>query len=223
MDTYKKVKNRNTLRAEEFYNDIKEKKNTKNNSSNILEHQNEIFKLISFENTKPLNEKLREIIESVAKTLQVERVSIWNYNENKKSITSENIYLLSKNEYLSEESLQKSDYPKYFQKLSFNNIIDANDAVNDPRTSEFAKNYLIPNGITSMMDTPIKFKGKLIGVICLEHVGPARKWSYDEEVFISTITNIISLSIEIDEIEKFHKEAEEVEKLLVETQAKLAS
>jgi hypothetical protein len=36
----------------------------------------------------------------------------------------------------------------------------------------------------------------MMGVICSEHTGPARKWTTDEESFAYTMANIVAMAIE---------------------------
>jgi signal transduction histidine kinase len=74
-------------------------------------------------------------------------------------------------------------FPNYWEAIKSERPIDAHDAQTDLRTSEFTQSYLIPNDIRSMMDTGIRVKGKLIGVVCYEHVGSARYWEADEISF----------------------------------------
>ena len=63
--------------------------------------------------------------------------------------------------------------PRYFEALQSERAIRAHDARTDKRTSEFRKGYLVPLGITSMLDAPVFLRGKMVGVVCHEHTGPA--------------------------------------------------
>ena len=47
----------------------------------------------------------------------------------------------------------------------------------DPRTAELGVAYFAPNGITSVLDAPLIRDDRLVGVLCHEHVGPARTWT----------------------------------------------
>ena len=67
------------------------------------------------------------------------------------------------------------DFPGYFRALREERSIAAHDAHKDPRTKEFS-DYLAPLGINSMLDAPIYVGGKMIGVVCNEHIGPKRTW-----------------------------------------------
>jgi len=89
-----------------------------------------------------------------------------------------------------------SDYPTYFASLRKQRAIAAHDAHRDRRTREFSESYLSPLGITSMLDAPIRAGGKMIGLICAEHVGPRRRWSPQEQSFAASAADLIALSFE---------------------------
>ena len=56
--------------------------------------------------------------------------------------------------------------------------------------------YLNPLGITSLLDVPVWVRGEVVGVICHEHIGPAREWSAEEIDFASSLAAMISLALE---------------------------
>ena len=104
------------------------------------------------------------------------------------------------------EIIIKADqYPRYFQALLESSTISANEARNDPRTSEFTEDYLIPLGITSIMDVPVRLQGKMIGVVCHEHIGPGKKWSLEDEEFAISVADMCAMALEVAE----RKQAEE--------------
>jgi PAS domain S-box-containing protein len=80
--------------------------------------------------------------------------------------------------------------------------VAADDALKDPRTSEFSEEYMRALGITSMMDVPIRLHGKLVGVICHEHTGPIRQWTLEEQDFVASVADMIVLKLESAERRK---------------------
>jgi PAS domain S-box-containing protein len=74
--------------------------------------------------------------------------------------------------------------------------IVSHNALVDPCTKEFSDLYLSPLGITSMLDVPIRLGGQTIGVLCHEHVGPARQWTLEEQSFVRAIADVVSLTME---------------------------
>ena len=139
---------------------------------------------------------IRQINETAARTLSVARVSIWLFTKDRSAIHCRDLFVLNENQHKDCGELTASTHPAYFQALTSTEIIAANNALEDPRTREFASDYLVPHGITSMLDAPIHIGGRVEGVLCHEHVGPPREWSEDEKSFAVTLANLVSLAAE---------------------------
>ncbi|HLM74315.1 MAG TPA: GAF domain-containing protein, partial [Polyangiaceae bacterium] len=77
--------------------------------------------------------------------------------------------------------------------------IVANDAHTHPATREFSQPYLAPLGIRSMLDAPIRLRGKLVGVLCNEHVGPVRSFTQEEENFAASLADVVARGLEAAE------------------------
>ncbi len=146
-----------------------------------------------------LHDSLRIITEAVARTFEVGQVSVWLFAENHSIIRCVDMYELSTDHHSHGMELKAADYPAYFKALSEGELIAAHDACKDPRTREFLNSYLAPLGITSMLDVPIRLKGQIIGIVCYEHMGPARKWTLTEQNFARSPADYISLAMEADE------------------------
>jgi PAS domain S-box-containing protein len=140
---------------------------------------------------------IEKILVADAHTLGVERVSYWTLDAGT-AIVCEALCTLSGgvDAAFSGTRLAAGDYPVYFAAILGNRPVTANQAQSDPATSEFAAGYLKPLGITSMLDVPVWFQGKVVGVICHEHVGPAREWTGEDVSFASSIASMISLALE---------------------------
>jgi PAS domain S-box-containing protein len=146
-----------------------------------------------------LEEALREATEAAAHTLEVERASVWLFNEGKSSIHCHDLFERSANRHSSGVELAADDYPTYFHELSAERVIAATEARNDFRTAEFAPRYLRPLGIASRLDAPIQSGGRMVGVICHEHVGAVHEWTLEEQQFANSMANLVSLALEATE------------------------
>ncbi len=144
-------------------------------------------------------QSFRHITETAAQTLDVSRVSIWRYSGDRSGIDCVDLYQLESGAHSSGIHLSAADFPAYFQGLSEMELIVADDARTNPCTSEFSENYLIPLGITSMLDAPIHFGNSVEYLICHEHVGTPRQWTADEKTFTIAIANLVSLTLEAHE------------------------
>jgi PAS domain S-box-containing protein len=146
-----------------------------------------------------LASSLQEITEAAAHTLDIARVNIWLFDEDRTKICCIDHYDLSSHEHSSGAEISAVDYPLYFQALDEERTVVANDAHTDPRTAEFSHGYLDLHGITSMLDAPVRARGTSIGIVCLEHKGPARVWTPEEQLFAGSLADLASLALESSE------------------------
>lgn len=146
-----------------------------------------------------------EIIKTASHTLDVERASVWLYNDDHSKIHCVKLHELSAQRYSEGMELPAFDYPAYFQGLELDRMIAADNAYTDPRTQEFSASYLVPLGITSMLDVPIRLGGSTAGVLCLEHIGIPRHWKLEEQNFASSLAYMATLAMEA----RNRKQAEE--------------
>ncbi|MDH4082149.1 MAG: ATP-binding protein [Nitrospira sp.] len=143
-----------------------------------------------------LQDAFQTVTRVAAECLHTERVSIWFFTGGRSAVQCANLYQLATREHSQGLALSASDYPRYFGELDTERVVAADDAQTDSRTAEFTTGYLAPLGITSMLDVPIRSEGKMIGVICHEHIGPKRRWTLEEQQFAASVANTVALAIE---------------------------
>ncbi|MBK9307687.1 MAG: response regulator [Nitrospira sp.] len=143
-----------------------------------------------------LQDAFRTITRVAAECLHSERVSIWFFTGDRSAIQCADLYQLTTRAHTQGAVLSAIEYPKYFQELDTERIVAAHEAQRDSRTAEFTTNYLTPLGITSMLDVPIRSEGKMVGVICHEHIGPMRCWTLEEQHFAASVANTVALAME---------------------------
>jgi len=131
----------------------------------------------------------KKITEISAKTIDVERVSVWFLENDARQLRCRDLFRFSDGIHTGGMVLQASEYMKYFEALESGRTIDIYDAKNDIRTKAFTENYLKPMGITSMLDAPVRVSGRVVGVVCHEHTGPLRRWTEDEKAFAADIAD----------------------------------
>ncbi|WP_283636742.1 sigma 54-interacting transcriptional regulator [Aquaticitalea lipolytica] len=142
------------------------------------------------------DESIQRITALSAVTLNVARVGIWKFIDDRTGIICEKLHVLKTGKYESGVVLNRNDNPNYFDALAENQTINVEHAVTNNITKGFAKDYLIPFGITSMLDVFIQGDQEPYGVICFEHIGEPRAWTEDDQEFASTIASIVSLMVE---------------------------
>ncbi|WP_299101588.1 sigma 54-interacting transcriptional regulator [uncultured Winogradskyella sp.] len=143
---------------------------------------------------------LKRITELSAITLNVERVSIWSFSEDRSSVVCKNYYTLEKGYVNEKYELNYSENSNYFETLKRNQSILIKDARNNELTKPFAESYLIPNNIISLMDVSINSAIGSYGLICFAHSGEnLRDWTAEEQEFATSIASIVSLMVESSE------------------------
>lgn len=161
-----------------------------------------------------LDERLEQITVAIARAMDVQRVGVWLYDKAQTKIECIKRYEYGEDRFSSGLELLAADFPRYFQALRDEFTIDADDVLTDPRTSEFADSYLKPLGITSRLDLPIQRGETVLGVICLEHVGPRRQWTSEEKNFAATAANQISLALESQQRRQAEVNLQENERMI---------
>lgn len=132
------------------------------------------------------------IVQKVSLALDVERVSIWRFTPDGKEIQCIAGYKKSTDEHFVGERIRIKNYPSYLKAIDDEKILVVEDVEKDERTKELYRTYWEPKGIVSTLDAQVRIHGKLIGILCCEHVGSARKWKPCEANFASQIADIIS-------------------------------
>lgn len=188
----------------------------KRRSERIVNHQRALLRLAK-NTASDLDRAMSKTMEEAAQTLAVERLSIWFLEETSSTLVCHDLYRRAERVHEKGMQLRVSDHPAYFEWLESHRILAAHDAQNDPRTQDSRDNYLKPLGITSMLNVPVRLHGRLLGVICCEHVGPQREWSLEEQDFVASIADMIALQIETNERRRVERALAQANKHLAET------
>lgn len=142
-----------------------------------------------------LEDAYRLCLETAREGLAVARAGIWLHLPDRSGIRCA---LLVDDAHASDGErliLTREAYPRYFAALDTERAIVAHDAREDPSTREFRDGYLVPLGITSMLDVPIRHRGAMVGIVCCEHVGEPRRWRPEEAAFAASIADLIGRAI----------------------------
>ena len=92
--------------------------------------------------------------------------------------------------------LPLATWPDYRDAVLSRRVVVASDARTAPRTADLRATYLDRFGITSMLDDPLFLGGEVHGVVCLEHIGPARVWTQRETDFAVSVGDMLSALLE---------------------------
>ena len=155
--------------------------------------------------------------ELLSKALDVQRTSVWSYSDKEKIIKCLDLYTADSAQHEAGAELPYSANPAYFDALSRERVIVANNALTNPATSAFTKDYLGTYNIGAMLDATILRGSEPVGVVCFEHVGGDRTWTIDEQNFAVAVADFISLSMELhyhqqtsEELQRYKENLEEL-------------
>jgi len=154
---------------------------------------------------------LDEATEIMADTAAVERVSVWHLDADRGLLECEALFVRSRRTHPKGGELEVD--PAYRRAIERATFVAAHDAQHDPRTSAFAEDYLVPLGITSMLDAPIRSGGRVTGVVCLEHVGPRRRWNVVEQCAAAAFASVVARVLEVRERRRVEEQLQESRRL----------
>jgi signal transduction histidine kinase len=152
---------------------------------------------------------LGEMVETAARTLEVDRVSVWLLIDEGRAIRCFQLYERRDHSHCEGALLRATDFPAYFAALESRRAIPAADAREDPATHELGPAYLEPLGIVSLLDAPVYRDGQVIGVVCHESATP-RPWNAQERDFAAAVADRVGTAFE----EAARRDAEERARVL---------
>jgi two-component system, cell cycle sensor histidine kinase and response regulator CckA len=132
-----------------------------------------------------------------AKAMEVERVSLWQYDTPLSAMTCRGAY---ERGVLVDEALliSRDAHPAYWSALQANRTLAIADATTDPALAEMRDDYIVPRGVGALIDSAIRVEQTLFGIVCVEHTGAAREWSLLEQYFVASLADRMGLAILLD-------------------------
>ena len=148
----------------------------------------------TFVDINSLNEIYNVVTETLVDGLEIDRASFWRIES--ENLVCINLFDKRENNHSYGNNLNVRNLPNYFKALSDGIAIVADNVLTNQYTQELKDNYLIPLGITDMLDLPIREDGKVIGVICCEHRDDPRVWNESDLAFAISVGDILTLMLE---------------------------
>jgi diguanylate cyclase (GGDEF)-like protein/PAS domain S-box-containing protein len=136
---------------------------------------------------------MEQVTELACELLRVDRASVWRFDREKHHIECLDLFERVPYRHSRGTVIAEAGAHRYFAALSHERCLAADDALRDPRTSQFRESYLQPLGIGAMLDAPVFVRGEMVGIVCHEHVGGARHWEFWEELVAGTIADFMAL------------------------------
>ena len=146
-----------------------------------------------------IDRALQEITKAAAQALEVERVGIWMYDDQHKILHAAKMYDRNTASFSEGGSFEAAAYERYFTALERERCMAISDVLTDDRASEFFEKALPAFRAASMLDAPIRLRGRVAGFVCHWHAGNGRQWTLEEKLFVGSIADFVSLALEISE------------------------
>lgn len=153
------------------------------------------------------------LVKEVVDSIRADRASIWLYNDDESSIICQQLYIEKDSSFHQDMELRREDYPEYFEAMQRDPMIVANNARSHHATKCFLETYLIPLGIRSMLDVPIWYRGRVIGVICIESL-VKREWKKEEIDFAQILSSLYAFAYSVKEGNEKQRSIEEFERFV---------
>jgi GAF domain-containing protein len=145
---------------------------------------------LNFDGERERNAALERAARICSSALGVDRVGVWLLEQGTNQLVCPNLFDRAEGGCRVGETIELDLAVAYRDALFTRKVIVAEDAQHALATSALTDTYLRPLGITSKLDAPIFREGEVVGVVCLEHVGPKRVWSDSECSFASSVADI---------------------------------
>lgn len=135
-----------------------------------------------------------EISELLGRRLGHERVSIWEYNEDQTVLKCIDLYQTVNHSHIKKLLIKKAKHPMMFDYLISNRYLDISYGFDDSEKKEFARTYMRPLKITSLLSCSIIFKGQARGIIAFANIIKHRKWENEDITFGCQLADQIGMA-----------------------------
>jgi signal transduction histidine kinase/CHASE1-domain containing sensor protein len=180
-----------------------------------LEKRNQTFEHLAKFTFTELHNAIHEVVWRTAAAMEIERVSVWFYQqeETELRLSCAGLYSSSTHRFTNHLEFSSLHYPRYFNALTEHSYLIIPSPV-DPTINDELASYLAAFHIISKLDIPIVAEGKLIGVLCCEETRKHRDWRLEDRHFGQSIGEVVAIMIE-------QSARRNAEKALQETNEKL--
>jgi len=144
-----------------------------------------------------LDMAIEKIAEITLKTLRVSRVGLWFLDSSGGRLYGKTYFHTSEGGLgSSQESLLRSDYPRFFTALEERRLFVAPTVKGDRVFGEIYEKYFVPNGVQSVIGASVRQGGEVVGVLLAEQVDEERYWHTDEQSFANNISDMVTVALE---------------------------
>ncbi len=164
--------------------------------SKLLRQQQGLLKLISNDNIHAgdLSTSFKLISKMGCEILNASVASIWLFDSQQNDLLQclESYDSKTKSHGTLLSALRKTEHEEHFLKLSEKRVLVSDHKQKSPFASSFSDPK--SNKVKATVEAPFFHAGKLIGVLCLCQKKTPRFWTSDEQSFVSSLADIVSIA-----------------------------
>ncbi len=142
---------------------------------------------------------VQNITKAASQTLDVERVSVWLFDNTKTRLHCLDLYIRSSNTHNEADFLGAEQFPIFFAALQEKRSLAIEDVQEEEPVAELRQDYLNPLGVVSLLVSAFDLAGELTGVLMFEQIEIERYWMLEEISFASSLGELLSLGMEAQE------------------------
>lgn len=154
---------------------------------------------------------LQKVTRSMVRTLEMDFASVWFFDQEQGCLNELNRFDAYHREHGQGRRMLLQEYPQFFEALTSNRVLAIRQIRHDPRARELSSLLLGPEG--AFLVSPFLYNGELKGCIVLESIR-SRDWTPEEEMFVSSVADFITLTLEGAERKNAEEELLRRDKLL---------
>ncbi|RZG10348.1 response regulator [Pseudoalteromonas sp. CO348] len=167
-----------------------------------------------------LNKALTLCADTCRKGVEVNKVSIWQFNEDKNQLIPVCFSNAAMDNLEHFPPWRKAIAPAFFSEIESGQIIAAEQAENHPATMALTTTYLEPFEIKAMLCCPISHKNQTLGVLCAEYDVVSPGWGQSDLRLMKSIAAMLG-SLFINKAHQKAKNQAIIDKDLAEQSAKM--
>ncbi len=137
---------------------------------------------------------MKAVTKTMAQTLGVERVGLWEYEEDKHHLRCVQMYDKEQDQFMQGNTITEELAPAYLKALKSNRNVVAENVYENLDTRELYENYLEKDDIFALLSRPIWGNGRLRAAIVCESKTPDKDWKPELVDFVSTADSIITIA-----------------------------
>jgi PAS domain S-box-containing protein len=155
---------------------------------------------------------VRRLTQLAAGAVEVDLASVWLLDDFGRTLVCADRYERASGVHGTDQPLSREFFPAYFAAIQQGKSLAVEDVATDERVADLIEPYFKLHGVRATLDAPIRIRGYVVGVFCLEHTGGARVWTADECAFAGSLadhTTQLLLHVEHTKAERSARDATE--------------